>query len=62
MRYLCLLGIAAVLGPQATLGQAQRQAEAASIVGTWLLESIADTLASDSVAYWMGPHPRGAII
>ena len=33
-----------------------------SIVGTWLLESIVDTLADGSHAYWMGPHPTGAII
>lgn len=32
------------------------------IIGTWLLESIVDTLADGSRAYWMGPHPTGAII
>lgn len=32
------------------------------IVGTWLLESIVDTLPNGSVAYWMGRQPTGAIV
>lgn len=32
------------------------------IVGTWLLESIVDTLADGSREYWMGSRPTGAII
>ena len=60
MRYRHLLWLVLVLGPAATPGQAQRQP--APIVGTWLLESIADTLASGAIAYWMGPLPTGAII
>jgi hypothetical protein len=60
MRYLCLVGLVAALGPRGMLGQAPRQA--APLIGTWLLESIVDTLASDSVGYWMGPQPTGAII
>ena len=34
----------------------------AAIVGTWLLESIVDTLEDGSRSYWMGPQPTGAII
>lgn len=32
------------------------------ITGTWLLESIVDTLPDGSVAHWMGRHPTGAIV
>jgi hypothetical protein len=32
------------------------------IVGTWLIETIVDTLPDHSVSYWMGRHPMGAII
>jgi hypothetical protein len=32
------------------------------IVGTWLLQSIVDTLPDHSVSYWMGRRPTGAII
>src|SRR5512134_2931936 len=42
--------------------QAQGTPASAPIVGTWLLESIVDTLANGSLSYWMGPHPSGAII
>jgi len=33
-----------------------------AIIGTWLLESIVDTLPNGSVSYWMGEHPTGAIV
>jgi hypothetical protein len=33
-----------------------------SIVGTWLLESIVDTLTDGTVTRWMGQQPRGAIM
>ncbi len=42
--------------------RAQRAPAASPLVGTWLLESIVDTLSDGSQAYWMGPHPTGAII
>ena len=32
------------------------------IVGTWILESIVDTLPDGSLFYWMGEHPSGAIM
>lgn len=34
----------------------------AIIVGTWLLDSIVDTLEDGSISYWMGERPTGAII
>jgi Lipocalin-like domain len=34
----------------------------AAIIGTWLLESIVDTLDDGSRSYWMGRQPTGAII
>ena len=40
----------------------QSTPEAPPIVGTWLLESIVDTLEDGSRSYWMGPEPMGAII
>jgi quercetin dioxygenase-like cupin family protein len=46
-----------------TPGPAEAQVPAAPpIAGTWLLESIVDTLPDGSVAYWMGRHPTGAIV
>lgn len=42
--------------------EAQTTPPAPAIVGTWLLESIVDTLPDGSVAYWMGRHPTGAIV
>ncbi|HVH67641.1 MAG TPA: lipocalin-like domain-containing protein [Gemmatimonadales bacterium] len=42
----------------ATTGAAQQR----SIVGTWLLQSIVDTLPDHSVYYWLGRHPTGIII
>jgi hypothetical protein len=52
------------LASLATPGRAHGQGAPAPspIVGTWLLESIVDTLADGSRAYWMGQHPTGAII
>lgn len=58
-RLLCLVSaVASVAGPV----QAQRTAAQPAVVGTWLLESIVDTLPTGAVAYWMGPHPTGAIM
>ena len=55
---LVILG--AMLVPDiVTAQQARAQAD---IVGTWLLESIVDTLNTGAIALWMGPHPSGAII
>jgi lipocalin-like protein len=33
-----------------------------SIVGTWLLQSIEDTLPDHSVYYWMGQRPMGVLV
>jgi hypothetical protein len=41
---------------------AQSAAVRARVVGTWLLESIVDTLRDGSVSYWMGHRPAGAIV
>jgi hypothetical protein len=57
-----LVWLASVIASVATPVQAQGTAGAAPIVGTWLLESIVDTLANGSLGYWMGPRPTGAII
>jgi hypothetical protein len=62
MRHFRLLWLVSTLGSVVRPVQAQGTPVPPAIVGTWLLESIADTLASGSVAYWMGPHPTGAII
>jgi hypothetical protein len=62
VRYLSLLGLVSLICPGATFGEAQCQPAPTPIVGTWLLESIVDTVTSDWVAYWMGPQPVGAII
>lgn len=40
----------------------QRPPAAHHIIGTWLLESIVDTLPDRSVAHWMGLHPKCAIV
>jgi hypothetical protein len=57
---LLAITFASLAAPSQAYGQS---APAPSlIVGTWLLESIVDTLADGSRAYWMGPHPTGAII
>lgn len=42
--------------------QAQDAPTQARVVGTWLLQSIVDTLRDGSVSYWMGRHPAGAIV
>ncbi|HEX9166652.1 MAG TPA: lipocalin-like domain-containing protein [Gemmatimonadales bacterium] len=57
-----LLFSAAVLFPAAPRGGAQTVPPAPPIVGTWLLESIVDTLTDGSVSWWMGRHPTGAIV
>lgn len=44
------------------VGAVAQTAPAPPIVGTWLLESIVDTLADGSVAWWMGRRPAGAIV
>lgn len=62
MRCSCLLWLLLTAGPVGTPVLAQGAPAPPALIGTWLLESIADTLESDSVAYWMGPHPAGAII
>ena len=62
MRYFRLLCLLSTLGSVVRPVQAQGTPVPPAIIGTWLLESIADSLESDSVAYWMGPHPTGAII
>lgn len=61
LRLLCLVATVAA-GARPSPGQAQGTPAPAPLVGTWLLESIADTLAAGAVSYWMGPRPAGAII
>lgn len=61
MRYSGLLCLISTFGPLHGPVHAQ-DTSLPPVVGTWLLESIADTLASGSVAYWMGAQPTGAII
>lgn len=57
-RLACLVAVAAVATPL----RAQGQRAEPGIVGTWLLESLVDSLANGTLAYWMGPRPTGAII
>ena len=56
---LLLLAAAAAFAPGPLRAQEQ---PAPPIVGTWLLESIVDTLPDGSLAHWMGLHPTGAIV
>jgi quercetin dioxygenase-like cupin family protein len=56
---LLLLAAAAAFAPGPLRAQEQ---PAPPIVGTWLLESIVDTLPDGSLAHWMGRHPTGAIV
>ena len=46
----------------APLSYAQPRPAPATVVGTWLLQSIVDRLSDGSVTYWMGRHPTGAIV
>jgi len=57
-----LAWLASVIASVAAPVQAQGTPGPTSIVGTWLLESLVDTLANGSLAYWMGPRPTGAIL
>jgi hypothetical protein len=58
VRPLLWLAVIAVLGAPVAA-----QAPAASpLIGTWLLESIVDTLPDGSATYWMGRRPTGAIV
>lgn len=59
VRRLILIG--ALVGT-AVPGQAQTSAPSSSVIGTWLLESIVDTLPDGSIDRWMGSHPTGAIV
>ena len=43
--------------------KAQRaQTPTSNVVGTWLLESIVDSLQDGSIAHWMGQRPTGVIM
>jgi hypothetical protein len=42
--------------------QAQTTPAQSPVIGTWLLESIVDTLPNGTVSYWMGRRPSGAIV
>jgi hypothetical protein len=57
-----MLWLVSILGAVVRPVEAQGPRVPPAVIGTWLLESVADTLASGTVAYWMGPHPGGAII
>lgn len=56
-----LLFVAALSVPPG-MARSQARGIAVPIVGTWLLESIVDSLPDHSVTYWMGQHPTGAIV
>jgi hypothetical protein len=53
--------VAAVIAIAGTADSRARKSEP-SIIGTWLLESIVDTLSDGSLYYWMGRQPVGAIM
>jgi hypothetical protein len=59
VRLLVLIG--ALIGTPVPV-QAQTSTPSSPVIGTWLLESIVDTLPDGSVDRWMGPHPTGAIV
>ena len=56
------IGVACVIALAAAPVSAQSVPARPRIVGTWLLETIVDTLPNGSVKYWMGQHPTGAIV
>jgi hypothetical protein len=62
MAFSRYLFIAAVTAAPATPCRAQNSRVQSQVVGTWLLESIVDTLPSGSLAYWMGRRPTGATV
>jgi hypothetical protein len=62
MRTFRLLSLVCTMGSAAGQLHGQDASGASPVVGTWLLESIVDTLESGSVSYWMGRHPAGAIV
>jgi len=62
MPYFRLVWLVSAIASVAGRVQAQGTPAPPPIVGTWLLESIVDTLATGSLASWMGAHPTGAII
>lgn len=53
---------ASAFAASVTCIEAQGTPPQARVVGTWLLESVVDTLRDGSVSYWMGRHPTGAIV
>ena len=58
-RHLCIVAATAMLSTPCAAQDSRAQSK---VVGTWLLESIVDTLPDGSVTYWMGQHPTGAIV
>lgn len=62
MAYLRLLFVASAIAAAATPVQGQSSRVQSPVVGTWLLESIVDTLSNGSLSYWMGRRPTGAIV
>lgn len=56
------VGLVTALTAIASPALAQQKPAQSQVIGTWLLESIVDTLADGSVTYWMGPRPTGAIM
>ncbi|HYN83314.1 MAG TPA: lipocalin-like domain-containing protein [Gemmatimonadaceae bacterium] len=57
-----LFCVACAIATVAAPVRAQSVPAQSPIVGTWLLDSIVDTLQNGSVSYWMGRRPTGAII
>jgi hypothetical protein len=63
MAYTRLLFLASALAAAARpiVGQSTTPSQS-PVVGTWLLESIVDTLPNGSLSYWMGGRPTGSIV
>ncbi len=57
-----LLALAAAIAASIQPLHSQTSQPRSRLAGTWLLESIVDTLRDGTVTYWMGRHPTGAII
>ena len=62
MARIRLLLIASAVAAVVVPSHGQGSPPQAGIIGTWLLESIVDTLPNGSLSYWMGEHPTGAIV
>ena len=62
LRLLAVIALCAIAAPRSVAQSQPPTTLQSSVVGTWLLESIVDTLPDGSVYYWMGQRPVGVIM